>query len=186
MSGRGWIASGLFCVAFAVSAQPEQTGLPEPSLQARRDGDKVLELIKRNASLPRRAKPAPGAKPVKQRAVKRADSTKEELVDQEPPLPVLPSPWPSPQGLAGHAEQELIVWHQVEPEFPGDVVQRLRKGVVRLRLEVKPDGTVRAAEVLSTSDAQLNRAAIRAVAQWQFRPMSRVQTGVVEVGFSLD
>jgi len=62
----------------------------------------------------------------------------------------------------------------------------LHKGSVQVRFEVKPDGTVGRTEVVKTSSARLNQAAVAAVAQWRFMPVRHAQTGIVDLGFNLD
>jgi TonB family protein len=51
---------------------------------------------------------------------------------------------------------------------------------------VQTDGSVANLEVLNTTSPRLNAAALEAIGQWRFQPVSRVQTGAVEVGFNLE
>jgi len=41
-------------------------------------------------------------------------------------------------------------------------------------------------EVLNTTNARLNAAALEAIGQWRFQPISKMQSGAVEVGFNLE
>jgi TonB family protein len=85
------------------------------------------------------------------------------------------------------AEQEtLVMVSQVEPQFPRAVMLDLRRGTVRVRFDVMPDGSVSAPNVVSTTNVRLNRAALAAVGQWKFQPVRETQEGVVELGFNLD
>ncbi|SHN14870.1 TonB family protein [Rhizobacter sp. OV335] len=85
------------------------------------------------------------------------------------------------------AEQEtLVMVSQVEPQFPRAVMLDLRRGTVRVRFDVMPDGSVSAPNVVSTTNVRLNRAALAAVGQWKFQPVREAQEGVVELGFNLD
>jgi TonB family protein len=85
------------------------------------------------------------------------------------------------------AEQEpLVMVSQVEPQFPRAVMLDLRRGTVRVRFDVMPDGTVAAQTVVSSTNARLNRAALAAVGQWKFQRLRETQEGIVEVGFNLD
>nr|WP_282597130.1 energy transducer TonB [Rhizobacter sp. SG703] len=75
---------------------------------------------------------------------------------------------------------------QVEPQFPRAVMLDLRRGTVRVRFDVLPDGTVAGQTVVSSTSVRLNRAALAAVGQWKFQPLREAQEGIVEVGFNLD
>jgi TonB family protein len=81
---------------------------------------------------------------------------------------------------------DLALSHQVLPEFSFIVMQALRKGLARLRFTVQLDGTVSGAEVLRSTDEEINAAVLAAVSQWRFQPVRQVRTAVVELGFSLD
>lgn len=84
------------------------------------------------------------------------------------------------------ADEALVMVSQVEPQFPRAVMLDLRKGTVRVRFDVLPNGTVSAPAVVSSTNVRLNRAALAAVAQWKFQPLRETQEGVVELGFNLD
>lgn len=84
------------------------------------------------------------------------------------------------------ADEVLVMVSQVEPQFPRAVMLDLRKGTVRVRFEVQPDGSVSAPAVVSSTNVRLNRAALAAVAQWKFQPLREPQEGIVELGFNLD
>lgn len=75
---------------------------------------------------------------------------------------------------------------QPAPEFPTAVVQSLRRGSVRVHFNVLPDGKVAAVDVVSSSNPRLNPAALAAVAQWRFQPVTRVQPAQVDLAFSID
>ena len=75
---------------------------------------------------------------------------------------------------------------QPSPEFPAAVVQALRRGTVRIQFNVMPDGSVAAAEVISSSSTRLIPAALAAVQQWRFQPVARVQAAQVELAFNID
>jgi TonB family protein len=55
----------------------------------------------------------------------------------------------------------------------------LRRGTVRVRFDVLPDGSVSAPTVVSTTNVRLNRAALSAVGQCKFQPVREMQEGVV-------
>ncbi|HEV8312701.1 MAG TPA: TonB family protein, partial [Burkholderiaceae bacterium] len=83
-------------------------------------------------------------------------------------------------------EEPLVLKAQVDPEFPGGLMRNLRKGTVQVKFTVQPDGTVGSTEVVKTTHARLNTAAMAAVKQWRFEPLRHAQLGIVELGFNLD
>jgi len=88
--------------------------------------------------------------------------------------------------VSDDAPQGLVALAQPAPQFPASVMRALRRGTVQVRFDVLTDGSVANLEVLKTTSARLNSAAIEAVGQWRFKPVSKVQTGAVEVGFDLE
>ena len=84
------------------------------------------------------------------------------------------------------AEERLQPIAQPSPDFPAAVVQALRRGTVRIQFNVMPDGSVSAAEVITSSSARLIPAALAAVQQWRFRPVARAQAAQVELAFNID
>jgi TonB family protein len=89
-------------------------------------------------------------------------------------------------GPVDDAPQALVALAQPAPQFPANVMRTLRRGTVQVRFNVMTDGSVSNLEVLHTTSARLNAAALEAVAQWRFQPVSKMQTGAVEVGFDLE
>jgi len=71
---------------------------------------------------------------------------------------------------------------QVEAQYPAMLKKRGIGGTVRLRVTVKPDGSVRNTEVLGGS-AILATAAQTAVMQWKFAPGSADTTVDVSIVF---
>ena len=88
--------------------------------------------------------------------------------------------------LADDAPQGLVALAQPAPQFPINVMRTLRRGTVQVRFSVMTDGSVADLEVLNTTSSRLNAAALAAIGQWRFQPVSKMQTGAVEVGFNLD
>jgi TonB family protein len=74
----------------------------------------------------------------------------------------------------------------VQPDFPGMVVKRVRKGNVEVRFEVEPGGTVSEAVVVESSNHKLNDAAIEAIKQWRFKPTPMYHTAAVNLVFDID
>jgi TonB family protein len=87
---------------------------------------------------------------------------------------------------ADDAPQALVALAQPAPQFPANLMRTLRRGAVQVRFNVMTDGSVSNLEVLHTTSARLNNAALEAIAQWRFQPVSKMQTGAVEVGFDLE
>ena len=102
------------------------------------------------------------------------------MPDAAAPPALAAAPEPEPE------QEPLVMVAQVEPQFPRAVMLDLRRGTVRVRFDVMPDGSVSAPTVVSTTNLRLNRAALAAVGQWKFQPVREMQEGVVEVGFNLD
>jgi TonB family protein len=102
------------------------------------------------------------------------------MPDAAAPPALAAAPEPEPE------QESLVMVSQVEPQFPRAVMLDLRRGTVRVRFDVMPDGTVAAQTVVSSTNVRLNRAALAAVGQWKFQPVRETQEGIVELGFNLD
>jgi TonB family protein len=89
------------------------------------------------------------------------------------------------QAVEPDLDQPLILLHQVDPDFPSVIVRRLKKGVVTVHFEVQVDGSVKQPDVIKSSNPRLNPAALAAVAQWKFAPLSRPQSASAEMAFDL-
>jgi TonB family protein len=88
--------------------------------------------------------------------------------------------------LSDDAPQGLVALAQPAPQFPLNVMRALRRGTVQVQFNVLTDGSVANLEVLKTTNARINAAALEAIGQWRFQPVSKVQIGAVEVGFNLE
>lgn len=96
-----------------------------------------------------------------------------------------PAPAPEPAvAQAPEPEPELRLLHRVAPEFPRQLATTLTEGSVIVRFMVQPDGSVRNAEALKSSHRNLSTAALEAVNQWRFAPVSTPREATVEIGFS--
>lgn len=71
----------------------------------------------------------------------------------------------------------------MEPEFPGRLVRTLGSGGVLVQFDVAADGSVTHAEVVRSSHKGLEQAAVVAVKQWKFKPMTGSATGMTELKF---
>ncbi|MFK7886502.1 MAG: energy transducer TonB [Gammaproteobacteria bacterium] len=87
---------------------------------------------------------------------------------------------------------ELVVLKRVEPEYPEKALQRKREGYVTVSFFVEKDGRVTEPKVESAKyGALFNRAALRAMRQWEFAPSIRNGEPVERLGcheflFNLD
>jgi TonB family protein len=146
-------------VAAAVPAHPKPAGKPAEGLAAA---------------------PAPTASAIAagDAASPKPDDARLARVEQAPRA--------APAAVSDDAPQGLVALAQPAPQFPASVMRTLRRGTVQVRFDVLTDGSVANVEVLKTTNARLNTAALEAVGQWRFKPVSKVQTGAVEVGFDLE
>lgn len=71
---------------------------------------------------------------------------------------------------------------QVEPEYPRVLKKMEIGGVVRLKVTIRPDGSVASTEVLGGNPI-LATEAQKAVAQWKFVPASGTSSTEVKVTF---
>jgi TonB family protein len=101
-------------------------------------------------------------------------------------IPPPPAAAPAQEVIDPDEDDPLVLLRQVDPEFPAATMRRLHKGAVRVRFEVRADGSVDRAEVLKTSHSSLNTAATEAVAKWKFQPLRHAQSGVVDLQFDLE
>jgi TonB family protein len=88
--------------------------------------------------------------------------------------------------VSDEAPQGLVAVAQPAPQFSINTMRALRRGNVQVRFSVLTDGSVANLEVLNSTSPRLNAAALEAIGQWRFQPISKVQTGAVEVGFNLE
>ncbi|MEW6704819.1 MAG: TonB family protein [Pseudomonadota bacterium] len=123
------------------------------------------------------AEALPASSAASQASAPSTDTAADAMALAPSTAPAKPAPEP--------VDMPLVLVHQVDPDFPPAVVRRLQKGSVQVRFEVLPDGSVRDPEVLKTSHARLNTAAVEAVAQWRFQPLLHSQQGIVELVFDI-
>lgn len=86
----------------------------------------------------------------------------------------------------------LVVTHRVEPEYPEKALHRRREGYVTVTFFIEKDGTVTEPKIESAKNGMLfNRAAMRAISQWEFEPAFRNGVAIERFGcheflFNLD
>ncbi len=182
-----------------------------PTERAQRDADKVFQWIRMQgdkpvqraqASAPAPTKPAVSPPPLVSKptvAVAAADSSTagaDAVLPYEAtlvasarivtrtmaPLPAAP--------VAAAPEPELMLplklLTKVDPEMPRQLQANIRSGLVLVRFTVQPDGRVMAPEVVQTTNQRMSVAALEAVLQWRFAPISQARVATVEVGFNRD
>lgn len=180
-------------VAPAASERPKAT--PAPAQAARPPGPVALPSVPAPAPAQRPRTAAVPAAPDTAPAPAAAASvapvaapTVSPSADEQAGSP------PFPGTAASGAEQTadlvddapLVLVTSVEPEFPGVLTRRLRKGWVQVRLEVDTDGRVTEAEIAGSSHPRLNEPALAAVRRWVFRPPGQARQATAEIAFDLD
>jgi len=69
----------------------------------------------------------------------------------------------------------LIPVSRIAPQYPRKAAQKMLEGWVELEFTVAPDGSVIDIKVLNAKpDRVFNRAAIKAISQWKFKPVGTV------------
>jgi protein TonB len=98
----------------------------------------------------------------------------------------MPAPPESAPPVATEEDPGLSQIKLVQPDFPGIVVKRVRRGNVEVHFEVDPGGTVTEATVVESSNHKLDAAAIDAIKQWRFKPTPMYHTAAVNLVFDID
>jgi TonB family protein len=101
---------------------------------------------------------------------------REEVGRREPPAKPAPPPPPVPPGsitydIETRAPIEIV--DAVYPDYPETLRSKGAAGSITLRVDIGPDGKVRAAAVDSSQVPDLNNAAIEALKKWSFKPGNR-------------
>jgi TonB family protein len=101
---------------------------------------------------------------------------REEVERREPtPKPVAPPP-PVPAGSISYdieTRAPIEVMETVYPDYPETLRSKGMAGIIALRVDVGPDGKVRAAAVANSQLPDLNNATLDAVKKWSFKPGNR-------------
>ena len=174
----------------ATAAAPTAVAAPAPAVKEVAVREAKTEAPKALAARTEKAAPAPSMAPQAAAAPAAAESAKpagpgtESVTVLAPPTARRDKPAEPPP--EDDTEEPLVLKAQVDPEFPGGLMRNLRKGTVQVKFTVQPDGTVGSTEVVKTTHARLNTAAMTAVKQWRFEPLHHAQLGIVELGFNLD
>lgn len=104
------------------------------------------------------------------------------------PLPAVERqlPPPAPVALPEEEQSPLTLVKRVDPEYPRALLSQQRNGAVMVRFMVQSDGSVMDVEATRSPDRKLSAAAIQAVKQWRFAPISKPRPVSVEIGFQVD
>ena len=200
----------LLASTLAIAAPTQaQTAANEaaPSERAKRDADKVYQMILQHADKPRRVRDdrAPVAAAVPPRPL-TAGSIGAPTISSVAPagssksidVPGAASPVATPQieatamvsvqrvetslaALPRITKLELV--SSVEPDFPQRVRRMVGSGSVLVQFDVRPDGSVSRAEVARSPHRGLNDAAVAAVLAWKLRSVTETVAGSAELRF---
>ncbi|MFP3943317.1 MAG: energy transducer TonB [Alphaproteobacteria bacterium] len=94
--------------------------------------------------------------------------------------------------LGGVLDGDVQPIVRVPPQYPPRALQRGLEGYVVVRFTIDTDGSVKDPEVVESTNSVFNRAALRAVQRWKYRPQivdgePRVRPGVTtKIEFTLD
>ena len=210
------LACALACTATWGQAAPQSAAAASAAERAQRETDRTMYWIRVLATKPAPVKTAaaPAPKPAAEARTKVAAApanatpapTKVAMASIPTPSNVSDATYPSAlsSSSADHAavalppvaapqpeppaepDPGLIQIKSVQPDFPGVVVKRVRKGNVEVHFEVEPNGTVSDAVVVESSNHRLNDAAIDAIKQWRFKPTPMSHTAAVNLVFDID
>ena len=95
---------------------------------------------------------------------------------REPPRPPAPPPPPVPPGRIDFQIQTrapIEVLETVYPDYPENLRKNGSAGKITLRVDIGPDGKVKAASVTSSQLTDMNAATVAAVKGWTFKPGNR-------------
>lgn len=102
-------------------------------------------------------------------------------------VPAAPAQQPEPEPAPlPEEESPLRLITKVDPEYPRALLTQQRNGSVTVKFVVQPDGTVNGVEALKSPDRKLSAAAVAAVKQWRFAPVTKPRPVSVEIGFQME
>jgi TonB family protein len=79
-------------------------------------------------------------------------------------------------------QRQRAITHSEDPEYPAIAKKMDLHGTVKLKLWIKPDGTVRRVEYVGGHPV-LAESALKAVKNWKYAPANQESNTVVEVKF---
>ncbi|MFT7775493.1 energy transducer TonB [Roseateles sp.] len=91
---------------------------------------------------------------------------------------------PPPAPEQQDPEEPLRLLSKVDPTMPRQLQQTsFRNGFAQVQFTVAADGSVQQAAVIKASHSRLGSAAVEAVRQWRFAPLSKAREAAVEIAF---
>lgn len=164
------LQEGLAAVRLAAEAQAEVDRLAAEATAQRQAVAQREAATQSPATLPVSPPPAP---------------TPQATAPAARPTPAAPTlaaaPAPPPATPAPTAARTLLA--QAAPRFPEQAQRRRLEGSVQLQLQVAADGSVLAAEVLSSTHAVFEREAVLAARRWRFAPAASASTERIAIAF---
>lgn len=104
------------------------------------------------------------------------EDIEEEVARLEPPPEPAPPPAPVPAGSIHYqieARAPIEVLDAVYPEYPEALRKNGVAGTMTFRVDIGPDGKVKAASLLKSQLSDLNTTTLNAVKKWSFQPGNR-------------
>jgi TonB family protein len=182
-------ATGCALAIACGASQAQQAPLTDVE-RAQRDADSPLRWIKLHADTPTKVAPsnAESPRPAAERTVPGKPLRPAAAATARPAHAAsAAAPIPPAKDLAPPPEEiEIAPLRRTDPQWDAELMGALRRGRVEVRFTVAANGTLAAAQVLSSTNPQLDAAALAALSQWRFAPMSTVHSASVEFGFDLD
>lgn len=185
-----------------------QTAPPPLSESVQRQALGPYRMILRSATLVNKPKaapvthaaPAPASGPAgsEQRASRQAaePSLAPVPVTEPPVVAAVKAPEPAPEVTpptpiaavpkAVAVRSALFLIKKDPPVLSGSLAREPPVGVVRVALNVNPDGSTRDLKIVDSSNRRLNRVVLAAVAEWRYQPIDVMQATEVEVVFTVD
>ena len=76
--------------------------------------------------------------------------------------------------LAGEGEEEAVVLFKSTPAYPRKAVKRRQEGWVKIAFTITSEGTVVDPKVVASKPRRVfDRAALKAIRKWRFKPKTR-------------
>ncbi|MBB5203193.1 TonB family protein [Inhella inkyongensis] len=163
-------------------AEPEKDEVQAPRGPAAAASAPVTTVAQAEALL-REAPPAGGSN--------KSSSPPDQTLpapEVRPDLPpeAKPAPEGQPEPAVEPEPQPLQLIAHVDPQVPAQFQSQVRSGQVTVRFVVSPQGQVVKAEAKAGAQRRLAQAAVRAVEQWRFAPLSEAREAEVEIAFKFD
>jgi protein TonB len=97
-------------------------------------------------------------------------------------MSVMLSALPTAAQTSDQSSSDRKVITRVEPEYPDALKKLYIGGVVRVEVQVAPNGTVKSTKLLGGSPI-LGQSTMKAVKQWKYAPASAEETLTVKLEF---